>query len=276
MGRDVGDSEIIITRSDEPTITCKFPNGIRWSGPGGHLLNWGVDVTNTTIFCGDHRIDFGQGYPHRLRENPGPFPQLEVSLQQIIDFWEKGYLECESDDDLYSLLEFCENKRFTFYSTIIVDIHAFKYFRYCLENEKVLSAIECPQHLGESDAAPDAAPAAALDAAAAAAPDASLLPQHLPEWIMDNIRSFLVPESEFPVLLSWDMMHDSISNPCAWEDLDHICCHKFLAVDIHICRYHFDKHDVALKKDKMLNYLYPDDTLEEKTLVNVAGYACYG
>lgn len=116
-------------------------------------------------------------------------------------------------------------------------------------------------------------------------PAASLRPiPHLPEWIMDNIRSFLVPDPDDESLdryeylpddpLNWDMMHDSISDPNVRYDAagkyNHICCPNFLAVDIDICRKHFDEHDEEWK-----GYLYPDDMLEEKALVDVMGYVVH-
>ena len=70
------------------------------------------------------------------------------------------------------------------------------------------------------------------------------------------------------------MMHDSISDPNVRYDAagkyNHICCPNFLAVDIDICRKHFDEHDEEWK-----GYLYPDDMLEEKALVDVMGYVVH-
>ena len=267
MGLDVSDSEIIFTDPDGNKYIARFPRGERYSGPRGWLNLWGVDTKNLTIFCGGYRLDFGLG-AWSCSRNPVLYPKVEVPLQKIIDCYYEGCLEFKRNDDL---LKICDNKRFAFYSSTIVDIHAFKYFSYCLKNKKVLivksflPAIECPEHIGEADYGD---------------PAASLRPiSHLPELIMDNIRSFLVPDTNHPDY-TWEMMHDSISDPYAWYHYkdgkyNHICCPKFLAVDIGIHRAHYlDPDDNGDYKywESTRYWLYPNDMLEENVFVDVMGY----
>ena len=172
MGRDVRDSKFTFTTPDGEECEGEIPQQ-RWSPDPQDALE-ALGALDTGVHSrprGDYQIDF----------------DVMVSLEELV------YREC-----IYApahLRNFCVNKRHAFFRTIMVDIHAFRYFDDCMNRNKTVGI------------------------------------PFLPPGIMNNIYSFLDPDTHD--WCSWLEVHDKHAG--VFYDPDAKCGVKyqnFLAVDI--------------------------------------------
>ena len=245
MGRDVQRSKLKVTTPDGKEYECEIPEQ-RWSPAPKELLKaFGVNPDVSTV------VDYG--YYHVVVDG-------EASLEEIKKhdcFW-------VSDD----LLNYCVNMRRVSFRSIVVDIHAFRYFADCMNRKKmrvvvsILPAIECEERvamlLPEADVVPVVGEQEASE---------RLLP-FLPPSIMNNIYSFLDPDTHD--WCSWLEVHDKHAG--VLYDPDAKCGVKyqnFLAVEIDFSEEFFEEcEDIS-------DYMYPGTMIESEVMIRIEGYVVH-